>query len=60
MFTFNAVCDRLGVHRQTLEKHQRRGTLKPDVQLENGDRFYKEETVEKFEKTWRSGMATID
>jgi DNA-binding transcriptional MerR regulator len=60
MYTFSELAVYLGVHEQTLEKHQRRGTLVADVQMQNGDRLYRDETVDAFEANYFSSLCKLD
>lgn len=58
-FTSSEVCEKLGIHKQTLEKYQRERKLLPDFQFPDGERVYYADTLEKFEMMYRSNMLTI-
>lgn len=58
--TFSATdaCKYLGIHKQSLEKHQRSGKLVYDYQFSNGERMYKLATLEAYKARWQSPMLT--
>lgn len=58
--TFSATdaCKYLGIHKQSLEKHQRSGKLVYDYQFSNGERMYKLLTLEAYKARWQSPMLT--
>ena len=59
MLNVKEVAERLGVHKQMIERYQRNGKLVPDFQLRNGDRIYTEESVERFQKLYQSRLMTL-
>jgi hypothetical protein len=59
-YTATEACEYLGIHKQSLEKYQRAGKLMPDFQFTNGERMYKQETLEAHKARWQSPMMTLE
>lgn len=60
LYTFTQAAEYLGLHTQTLERHQRDGRLTADYQFENGERAYTQETLDAYRRRWQSQMLTAE
>jgi len=60
LFTATEAAEYLGLHKQTLEKLQRVGRLQYDFKFENGERAYKQNTLDAYRLRWQSNMMTFN